>query len=140
MTARQTAQVFDLDARRSLRQALAGAAVAYAFASTGAIAWEAPTSPGVSRVSIGPSSRMAGSKPTTWSISGSLAMRVCQLKASAKPSQRPSEALDHFTGIILDPVDEGGLAPPQHGQSQGVQAGAVDDATVVAELALRVYD
>jgi hypothetical protein len=47
MTARQTAQVFDLDTRRSLRQALAGAAVAYAFASTGAIAWEAPVSPGI---------------------------------------------------------------------------------------------
>lgn len=47
MTARQTAQVFDLAARRSLRQPLAGAAVAYAFASTGAIAWEAPISPGI---------------------------------------------------------------------------------------------
>ena len=47
MTARQTAQVFDLRARRSLRQPLAGAAVAYVFASTGAMAWEAPTSPGI---------------------------------------------------------------------------------------------
>jgi hypothetical protein len=45
-TASQTARVFDLATRRSLRQPLAGAAVAYAFASTGAIAWEAPTSPG----------------------------------------------------------------------------------------------
>jgi hypothetical protein len=42
----QTAQVFELSARRSLRQPLAGAATAYAFAATGAIAWEAPTSPG----------------------------------------------------------------------------------------------
>lgn len=44
--ASQTARVFDLATRRALRQPLAGAAVAYAFASTGAIAWEAPTSPG----------------------------------------------------------------------------------------------
>jgi hypothetical protein len=42
----RTAQVFDLAARRSLRQPLAGAAMAYAFAPTGAIAWEAPTDPG----------------------------------------------------------------------------------------------
>ena len=42
----QTAQVFDLTTRQSLRQPLAGAAVAYAYASSGAIAWEAPTSPG----------------------------------------------------------------------------------------------
>ena len=47
MTARLTAQVFDLDTRHSLRQPLAGAAVAYAFAPAGAIAWEAPTSPGI---------------------------------------------------------------------------------------------
>ena len=38
--------VFNLVTRRSLHQPLAGAAVAYAFAPTGAIAWEAPTSPG----------------------------------------------------------------------------------------------
>jgi hypothetical protein len=44
--ASQTARVFNLATRRSLRQPLAGAAVAYAFASTGAIAWEAPTSLG----------------------------------------------------------------------------------------------
>jgi hypothetical protein len=43
--ASQTARVFNLATRRSLRQPLAGAAVAYAFASAGAIAWEAPTSP-----------------------------------------------------------------------------------------------
>ncbi len=45
--ASQTARVFNLATRRSLRQPLAGAAVAYAFARAGAIAWEAPTSPGV---------------------------------------------------------------------------------------------
>lgn len=45
--ASQTARVFDLVTGRSLRQRLAGAAVAYAFAPTGAIAWEAPTSPGI---------------------------------------------------------------------------------------------
>jgi hypothetical protein len=44
--ASQVAQVFNLVTRRSLHQPLAGAAVAYAFAPTGAIAWEAPTSPG----------------------------------------------------------------------------------------------
>jgi hypothetical protein len=44
--ASQTARVFNLATRRSLRQALAGDVVVYAFASTGAIAWEAPTSPG----------------------------------------------------------------------------------------------
>lgn len=44
--ATETAQVFNLTARRSLRQRLAGAAVAYAFSPAGAIAWEAPTSPG----------------------------------------------------------------------------------------------
>ena len=44
--ASQTARVVNLATRRSLRQPLAGAAVAYAFASAGAIAWEAPTSPG----------------------------------------------------------------------------------------------
>jgi hypothetical protein len=44
--ASQTARVFNLATRQSLRQPLAGAAVAYAFASTGAIVWEAPTSPG----------------------------------------------------------------------------------------------
>jgi hypothetical protein len=46
--ASQTARVVNLATRRSLRQPLAGAAVAYAFASAGAIAWEAPTSPGTS--------------------------------------------------------------------------------------------
>jgi hypothetical protein len=40
------AQVFNLVTRRSLHQSLAGAAAAYAFAPTGAIAWEASTSPG----------------------------------------------------------------------------------------------
>jgi hypothetical protein len=44
--ATETAQVFALVPRRSLRQRLAGAAVAYAFAPAGAIAWEAPISPG----------------------------------------------------------------------------------------------
>jgi hypothetical protein len=42
----QEAQVFDLVTGRSLHQPLAGAATAYAFTPTGAIAWEAPTSPG----------------------------------------------------------------------------------------------
>ena len=40
------AQVFSLTNRRSLRQPLAGATVAYAFSWAGAIAWEAPTTPG----------------------------------------------------------------------------------------------
>ena len=44
--ATETARVFNLTTRRSLRQTLAGAAVAYAFSPAGAIAWEAPTSPG----------------------------------------------------------------------------------------------
>ena len=48
--------------------------------------------------------------------------------------------IDHLTRVVLDAVDERRLAPPQHGQSEGVQAGAVDDAAVVAELALRVDD
>jgi hypothetical protein len=43
--ATRTAQVFNLAARRSLRQPLAAGAVAYAFAPRGAIAWEAPVSP-----------------------------------------------------------------------------------------------
>jgi hypothetical protein len=50
--ASQTARVFNLATRRSLRQPLAGAAVAYAFASAGAIAWEAPTSPGTAGSSL----------------------------------------------------------------------------------------
>jgi hypothetical protein len=41
---RQTARVFDLAARRTLLQPLAGRAVAYAFTPSGAIAWESPTS------------------------------------------------------------------------------------------------
>jgi hypothetical protein len=35
--------VFDLAARRTLLQPLAGRTVAYAFTPSGAIAWEAPT-------------------------------------------------------------------------------------------------
>jgi hypothetical protein len=46
--ATETAQVFNLTGRRSLRQPLAAAPVAYAFSPAGAIAWEAPTSPGTS--------------------------------------------------------------------------------------------
>jgi hypothetical protein len=45
--ASQTARFFNLATRQSLRQSLAGAAVAYVLASTGAIAWEVPTSPGI---------------------------------------------------------------------------------------------
>jgi hypothetical protein len=65
--ASQTARVFNLATRRSLRQPLAGAAVAEAFVSAGAIAWEAPTSPGTASsplmlqaVGFDPSSLKAG--------------------------------------------------------------------------------
>ena len=35
--------------------------------------------------------------------------------------------IDHVTRIVLDAVDERGVAPPQHRQAECVQAGAVDD-------------
>ena len=46
----------------------------------------------------------------------------------------PVELVDHLARVVLDAVEERGLAPPQHGQAQGVEAGAVDDAAVVAKL------
>jgi len=46
--ATETAQVFNLSRHRTLRQPLAGAPVAYAFSSDGAIAWESPVDPGTS--------------------------------------------------------------------------------------------
>ena len=54
--------------------------------------------------------------------------------------QVPAEVIDHLTSVVLDAVDERGLAPPQDGQAQGVQARAVDGTAVVAEMALRVDD
>ena len=48
--------------------------------------------------------------------------------------------IDHLTSVVLDAVDERGLATPQDGETERVQARAVDDATVVAEMALGVDD
>src|SRR6516225_5574389 len=59
---------------------------------------------------------------------------------SAVPGQVSREVIDDLSRIVFDAVDERGRAPPQDGQSQGVQAGAVDDAAVVAKLALPVDD
>ena len=46
------------------------------------------------------------------------------------------EVIDHLTRIVLDPVDERGLAPPQHRQAQRVQPRDFDDSAVVAQLSL----
>ena len=46
--------------------------------------------------------------------------------------------IDHLTRVVLDAVDERRLAPPEHGQPEGVQTGAVDDAAVVAEPPLGI--
>src|SRR5215475_3540610 len=50
----------------------------------------------------------------------------------------PAKVIDHVACVVLDAMDERGLAPPQHGQAEGVHAGAVDDSAVVANVALRV--
>ena len=89
MTARQAAQVFDLDTRRSLRQPLAGAAVAYAFASTGAIAWEAPTSPGIASDPL--MLQAVGFDPATLEEGPIETLDTGDLDASL-----------HFTGLTLD--------------------------------------
>lgn len=92
--ASKTARVFNLAMRRSLRQPLSGAAVAYAFAPTGAIAWEAPTSPGtlgsplmLQAVGFNPSSLKEGPIETldTGDLAGSL----------------------HFTGLTLQWINAG---------------------------------
>jgi hypothetical protein len=79
--ATETAQVFNLTGRRSLRQSLAAAAVAAAFSPAGAIAWEAPTSPGTAgsplelqAVGFDPSSLKKGPVETldTGDLGGSL--------------------------------------------------------------------
>src|ERR1019366_6535430 len=49
--------------------------------------------------------------------------------------QVPAEVIDHFTRVVLDPIDERGLAPAQHGQPQRVQ-GDADDRAVQADLLL----
>ena len=92
--ASQTARVFDLATRRSLHQPLAGAAVGYAFAPTGAIAWEAPTSPGtvgsplmLQAVGFDPSSLKKG--PIETLDTGDLAPSL------------------HFTGLTLEWINAG---------------------------------
>src|ERR1700722_15513210 len=46
--------------------------------------------------------------------------------------------VDDLPRVVLDAVDERGLAPPQHGKPERVQSRAVDDTAVVPQLALRV--
>src|ERR1700730_16984948 len=52
--------------------------------------------------------------------------------------QVPREVIDHLTRVVLDTVNERGLAPPQYGQPQCVQSRAFDHTALVAQLALRV--
>src|ERR1700684_2955828 len=54
--------------------------------------------------------------------------------------QVPAELADHLARVVLDAAQERGLAPPQYGQAQGVQAGTLDGAAIVPELAPRVED
>src|SRR5215510_10080302 len=54
--------------------------------------------------------------------------------------QVPGEMVDHVARVVLDAVDERGLAPPEHRQAEGVHTRAVDGAAVVAQLTLRVDD
>jgi len=92
--ASQTARIFDLATRRSLRQPLAGAAVAYAFAPTGAIAWEAPTSPGT--VGSPLVLQAVGFDPSTLKEGPIETLDTGDLSASL-----------HFTGLTLEWIDAG---------------------------------
>ena len=61
-------------------------------------------------------------------------------RTSARLSRREyaREVLDHLARVVLDAVDERGLASPQHGQPERVQTRAVDHAALVAQVTLRV--
>ena len=81
-----------------------------------------------------------GTRVILYNIAG-----FCQEKhgcAAAITGARPGtrEVIDHLTRVVLDTADERGLAPPQHGQPQGVQSRAGDHAALVVQLALRVDD
>src|SRR6266700_3811122 len=67
---------------------------------------------------------------------GQRAASVARVNSVA--SQRAGEVPDDLAGVVFDAADERGLAPPEHGQPERVQARAADNAALVAQLALRV--
>ena len=48
------------------------------------------------------------------------------------------EVIDQIARVILGAVDEGGLASPEHGQSDGVQPGRIDNSPVMPKVAFAI--
>ena len=61
-------------------------------------------------------------------------------RCATSPGQVRRKVVDDLSRVVLDAMDERGLAAPQHRQAERIESRAVDHSAVVSELALRVDD
>src|ERR1700722_10939071 len=76
-------------------------------------------------------------RPQIRAVTVSTRASIARTAGASRLAQVPREVVDYLPRVVLDAVNEGGLAPPQHRQPERIQSWAVNHTAVVAQLALR---